>query len=81
MRCYIERLADSLVASYGLYTERVEIKIAADEIVLVSLDNGATWIPNAGPPTSIAVVPEPGTVSLVGLGVIGVGVFLRRRRA
>ena len=39
------------------------------------------WITDVGLYGSIQVVPEPGTLALFGLGLLGVGVMRRRKTA
>lgn len=52
-----------------------------DVFTELSIDGGASWIPSAGP-THVTLVPEPGSVTLLGIGVLGLaGLVWRKRRA
>ena len=50
-----------------------------DVFTEISVDNGANWIASEGS-THMSLVPEPGSLTLVSLGLLGVLAFARRRR-
>ncbi|MBM3810866.1 MAG: PEP-CTERM sorting domain-containing protein [Acidimicrobiia bacterium] len=52
-----------------------------DVFVELSLDNGTTWIPQQeSGGVRIELVPEPGTLSMLGLAGLALGFMARRRR-
>jgi hypothetical protein len=53
-----------------------------DVFTELSIDGGATWMPDNNGPAHVELVPEPGTMTLLGLGaVVLAGLGWRRRRA
>lgn len=63
----------------GLY----QIESFFDVFTEISIDGGATWIPSSSGPSHMVLVPEPGSLSLLGLGAGGLlaGWLWRRRGA
>jgi hypothetical protein len=52
-----------------------------DVFTEISIDGGATWIPSSTGASQMVLVPEPGSLSLLGLGAAGLlGGWLWRRR-
>jgi hypothetical protein len=52
-----------------------------DVFTELSLDSGANWTPSQTSERVITGVPEPGTLSLLGIGVIAIRLIRRRRAA
>jgi hypothetical protein len=53
-----------------------------DVFTELSIDGGATWMPDNTGPVRVELVPEPGTMTLLGLGAaVLAGLGWRRRRA
>jgi hypothetical protein len=50
-----------------------------DVFTELSTDGGQTWIPSQGP-SHVNLVPEPSSVVLCGLGLIGIGIMAVRRK-
>lgn len=51
-----------------------------DVFTEMSIDGGATWFPDLNGPAHVTLVPEPGTLTLCGLGALGLAVIGWRRR-
>jgi PEP-CTERM motif len=52
-----------------------------DVFTELSVDGGASWIPDANGPTRVNLVPEPSSFALIAMGLAGaVGLWWRRKR-
>ena len=60
----------------GLY----KIDSFFDVFTELSIDGGQTWMPSTSGPGHVTLVPEPTSLSLLGMGRVSLAGFVRRRR-
>src|SRR5262245_24442466 len=71
-------VANAEYSDFGFFAAGTTAYFAADVICIAGACNGSTGAVGAGGPTT---VPEPGTLALFSLGLLGIGLAVRIRRA
>lgn len=51
-----------------------------DVFTELSIDGGASWMPDVNGPAHVTLIPEPSTVTLLAIGLAGLGAYGWRRR-